>query len=61
VTGVGNLIAALNSHPVAIASGILVLAVAARIVGRVALYAFMIVLIVLVGAVWTEEFLEWVS
>jgi hypothetical protein len=59
--GVADLMAALKSHPVAIAAGILVLAVAARIVGRVALYAVMIVLIVTVGAVWTGAFLEWMN
>lgn len=58
---VAGILAALKSHPVAIAAAILICAIAARVRGRVALYASMVVLIILVGAFWTEEFLGWMD
>ena len=47
---VAGILAALKSHPVAIAAAILICAIAARVLGRAALYASMVVLIILVGA-----------
>ena len=58
---VAGILAALKSHPVAIAAAILICAIAARVIGRVPLYAFMVVLIILVGAFSTEEFLGWMD
>ena len=53
---VAGMLAALKSHPVAIAAAILICAIAVRILGRAALYAFLMPLIILVGAFRTEEF-----
>jgi hypothetical protein len=61
VESVAGILAALESHPVAIAAAILICAIAARVLGRAALYASMVVLIILVGAFWTEEFLGWMD
>ena len=58
---VAGILAALKSHPVAIAAAIVICAIAARVLGRAALCASMIVLIILVGAFWTEEFLGWMD
>ena len=58
---VAGILAALKSHPVAIAAAILICSIAARVIGRLALYASMVVLIILVGAFWTEEFLGWMD
>ena len=58
---VAGILAALKSHPVAIAAAILICAIAARVLGRAALCASMIVLIILVRAFWTEEFLGWMD
>lgn len=58
---VAGILAALKSHPVAIAAAILICAITARVLGRAALYASMVVLIILVGAFWTEEFLGWMD
>lgn len=49
------MLAALKDHPVAIAAAILILAVASRVIGRIALYALMVAPIVAVGAFWAEE------
>jgi len=60
--GFADILAALKDHPVAIAAAILILAVASRVIGRIALYALMVALIVAVGAFWAEEvsgLLEW--
>ena len=54
---VADMLAALKSHPVVIAAAILSCAIAARVFGRAALYTSMVVLIILVGAFWAEEFL----
>ena len=57
-----DILAALKDHPVGIADAILILAVASRLIGRIALYALMVALIVAVGAFWAEEvsgLLEW--
>ena len=56
---VAGILTALKSHPVAIAAAILICAITARVLGRAALYASM--LIILVGAFWTEEFLGWMD
>jgi hypothetical protein len=61
VSVVIDLMTTLKSHPVAIAIGIPICAFAARVIGRLALYAFMVALIVGVGAVWVEEFLTWMG
>jgi hypothetical protein len=61
VESVAGILAALKPHPVAIAAAILICAIAARVLGRAALYASMVVLIILVGAFWTEEFLGWMD
>jgi len=61
VESVAGILAALKLHPVAIAAGILICAFAARVLGRAALYASMVVLIILVGAFWTEDFLGWMD
>ena len=58
---VAGILAALKSHAVAIAAAILICVIAARVLGRAALYASMVVLIILVGAFWTEEFLGWMD
>ena len=50
-----------NRIQVGIAAVILICAIAARVLGRAALYASMVVLIILVGAFWTEEFLGWMD
>jgi hypothetical protein len=52
--GFADILAALKDHPVAIAAAI-ILAVASRVIGRIALYALMVALIVAVGAFWAEE------
>jgi hypothetical protein len=46
---------------VAIAAAILICSIAARVIGRAALYAFRVVLMILVGAFWTKEFLAWMD
>lgn len=58
---VAGILTALKSHLVAIAAAILICAIAARVLGRGALYASVVVLIILVGAFWTEEFLGWMD
>ena len=50
-----------NRIPVAIAAAILICSIAARVIGRAALYAFRVVLMILVGAFWTKEFLAWMD
>ena len=53
--GFADILAALKDHPIAIATAILILAVASRVIGRIALYALMLTLIVAVGAFWAGE------
>ena len=53
--GFADILTALKDHPVAIAVAILSLAVASRVIGRIALYALMVALIAAVGAFWAEE------
>jgi hypothetical protein len=54
--GFADILAALKGHPVAIAAAaILILAIASRVISRIALYALMVALIVAVGAFWAEE------
>lgn len=58
---VADILPALKSQAVAIAWAILIFAIAARIIHRVAFYALVAVLVVLGGAFWTAEFLEWMG
>lgn len=58
---VAGILTALKSHPVAIAAAILICSITARVLGRVPLYTFMVLLIIFVGAFSTEEFLGWMD
>ena len=51
----------LRAYPFQVAGAILVLTIAARLIHRVAMYAFMFVLIIVFGSAWTQQFMSWVD
>ena len=50
-----------RAYPFQVAGAILVLTIAARLIHRVALYAFMFVVIIVFGSAWTQQFVGWVD